>query len=157
MKKIFLQFILLLAFQAMLHSQSETLVNKTWEHAFGAPNDYEWASSILDNAGNLITTGHTTINDTNTELLLLKQDPDGTMLWQQAFQLAQDTKNGGVALAVDASDNIYVAGVTSTSSSLSDFNFLVLKYNSGGTKIWHQTFNGTGGGADVPTGIIANT
>ncbi len=141
----------------MLNAQSETLVNKTWEHSFGAPNDYEWAASMLDNSGNLITTGHTTIDNSNTELLLLKHDPDGAVLWQQAFQLAQNTKNGGVALAVDASDNIYVAGVTSTSGNLNDFNFLVLKYNSGGTKIWHQTFNGTGSGTDVPTGIIANS
>ncbi len=157
MKKFFLIFTLLLASQAMLLSQSETLVNKTWEHFFGAPNDYEWAASILDNAGNLITTGHTTLDATNTELLLIKQEPDGDVLWQQAFQVSQNTKNGGVALAVDASDNIYVAGVTSTSGNLNDFDFLVLKYSSGGTKIWHQTFNGTGSGTDVPTGIIANS
>ncbi|TAK47943.1 MAG: T9SS type A sorting domain-containing protein [Saprospiraceae bacterium] len=157
MKRLLTVFALFVALQATLISQSETLVNKTWEHAFGAPNDYEWASSILDNAGNLITTGHTTLDATNTELLLIKQDPDGNVLWQQAFQAAQNTKNGGVALAVDANDNIYVAGVTSTTGSLNDFNFLVLKYNSSGTKIWHQTFNGTGSGTDVQTGIIANS
>lgn len=156
MNRLLSIFALFLAVQPSLNAQSETLVNKTWEYTFGSPNDYEWAASLLDNTGNLLTTGHTTLDGANTELLLIKQDPDGNVLWQQTFQTAQGTKNGGVSLAVDANDNIYVAGVTSTSSDLDDFNMLILKYNSNGTKIWHQTFNGTGNGADVPTAIIAD-
>ncbi len=147
---------LLMLICTWLNAQTETLVNKTWEYSFGVPNDYEWAASALDNNGNLITAGHTALDATNTELILNKQDADGNVLWQEEFKIGDDTKNGGVALAIDANNNIYVAGVTSTSGDTEDFDFLILKYDSTGTKLWHQTFDGPGSGMDVPTGIISD-
>src|SRR5690606_17778256 len=137
-------------------AQSETLINKTWDVTFGAPNDFEWVASVIDNGGNLITTGHLTINGTNTELLLTKHAPDGSLLWQKEFQPSSNTKNSGVVLDVDANDNIYVGGVTSASTNIDDFDFLILKFNSSGTEIWNKTFDGSGNGIDIPTAIIAD-
>lgn len=151
-------FFILVSFLAFLggaHSQSEILVNKVWDKAFGAPGEYEWATSILDNMGNLIITGHTTVDQNNIKLILVKQSSDGAILWQEDYQLSENTKNGGVALAIDEYNDIIVGGVTSSSGNTADFDFLILKYGSEGEIIWDQAFDGAGNGVDVPIAIVA--
>ena len=133
------------------------LVNKVWENTLGGPYNYAWGNSILDNSGNLLTTGHTTIDSLNTELIVAKLNPQGTILWQSTFQVNSNSKNGGVVLTADSNNNIYIGGVYSTSDDISDFDFLIVKYNSTGTKLWHKVYDGTGSGMDVPTSIIATS
>ena len=149
-------FIVLLTSSFTLTAQqsSQTLVNKIWESTFGQPNEYDWSASTIDNFGDLISTGHSSIDGLNSQLLLVKQDPDGATMWANNFQFTPNTKNYGTAISSDNLGNIFVAGVTNENDLESKNDFIVLKYSSSGSESWHTKINGSGDGSDIPTKII---
>jgi uncharacterized delta-60 repeat protein len=51
----------------------------------------------------------------------------------------------------DGSNNIYIAGATTNGNG--DYDILVAKYNSSGTQLWLQQYNGAGNANDMATGL----
>ncbi|MFT5265834.1 MAG: hypothetical protein ACI81Y_002745 [Glaciecola sp.] len=155
MKRLTFSIILLTVLTGTtLFSQSQTLINKVWEESFGQPDEYNWAASTIDQNGNLITVGHSTISSTSTKLLLKKQDEQGVSLWESQFETATNTKNYGTAIAIDNSGNIFVTGVNNIDGSVGKNDFLLLKYDSNGNALWNKTIDGSGQGDDIPVDII---
>lgn len=155
LRKAFLSFMALFCVFTLFSQQ--VLVNKEWEQSFGSPSNIDWSSSVLDGGGNIVTTGNSVVSSTNVALLLTKQNPDGTILWQKQFSIANDSKNYGVALTTDAANNIYVVGTCYISDANGKYNMLMIKYNSAGTKLWHKTYNGTGNDDDSAVSVICNS
>lgn len=61
------------------------------------------------------------------------------------------THVGGMVL--DASGNILVTG-SAYNGSTNGHDLYVVKYNSSGTKLWHQTYNGAGNGTDLGSAVV---
>jgi len=155
MKQLTLSIIILnVLISTTMFSQSQTLVNKVWEKSFGQPNEYDWAASTVDNNGDLITVGHSTINQNSTELTIEKRQPSGTVIWESNFEATPNTKNYGTAIASDNSGNIYISGVNNVDGSLGKNDFLLLKYDSNGNVLWDKLIDGSGQGDDIPVDII---
>ena len=132
---------------------NSTLAAKLWEHTTGTPDTIDWSSSALDGSGNLIVVGNTMVTTNNTDMLITKYATDGTVLWQVQYDHTNNNRDYGVAVAIDASDDIYVAG-TSIVSSGNGYDWVIQKYDDGGTLVWEEQYNGPGSSYDVPTDMV---
>ncbi|MEP7128662.1 MAG: hypothetical protein ABI729_07335, partial [Chitinophagales bacterium] len=156
---IFSRGIVLLCILLLNYSRSvaqfnnSTLVSKLWEHTTGTPDTIDWSSSILDGSGNLIVVGNTMVTTNNTDMLITKYASDGTVIWQVQYNNTNNNRDYGVAVAADASNNIYVAG-TSITSSGNGYDWVIQKYDINGSLIWQAIYNGPGSSYDVPTDMV---
>ena len=145
-------FSLLLVLLTTLTAISQVALNREWQTFFGDPESDQWAQTIMDGDGNIYTTGNTRVSDSETAILTTKMDCDGVTVWENEFTHPGGTaKSYGVALALDQSGNLYVAGTGKLASS-GNYDLLVVKYSSSGSQSWQYAFNG--GGDDIGTGIV---
>ena len=136
---------------------------RQWTKQLGTSNN-EYASAIAtDSSDNIYVTGMTwggldgstkpsycmgsgTVKAFNecTDIFLVKYNSSGTKQWVKQLEGSSKSFDNAQGLAVDSSDNIYVAGFTNggldgnTSSGKHDI--LLVKYNSSGSKQWLQQF-----------------
>ncbi len=125
--------------------------NEVWVREFDETDDGtngtdrpRWIA--LDPFGNVIVTGESFINQTGDDIITLKYDPSGNLLWKVR------ATSGLLAsrVATDAAGNIYVAGVTSTVPSGADF--ITIKYDPDGNELWTQI--NPGGFGDAVHGLV---
>ncbi|MFX1364878.1 MAG: SBBP repeat-containing protein [Promethearchaeota archaeon] len=102
-----------------------------WDQCYGI---------ALDSAGNIYLAGDKYGGGSfGYDMYLVKYNSSGNFQWERIW--------GGIgyesakAIAVDNSDNIYLAGVTTTFSEAKD-DICLVKYNSSGTQIWNATWGG---------------
>ena len=136
---------------------------RQWTKLLGT-NNHEYATSIAtDSSGNIYVTGITwggldgstkpsycmgygTVKASKecTDIFLVKYNSSGTKQWVKQLEGSSKSYDKSQGLAVDSSDNIYVAGFTNggldgnTNSGKHDI--LLVKYNSSGSKQWLQQF-----------------
>ena len=129
-----------------------------WSRAFFSTINGTGNAIKVDGAGNVIVTGHFTgtidfgggplVSAGADDIFLVKLNTDGVHQWSQRFGAAGD--DYGLALAIDGSNNVFLAGyfnnivnfggVNYASAGLSDM--FLAKYNSGGTHQWSRRFGG---------------
>jgi len=171
MKHYLLIFCLLLC---SLHIPAQTRLWGTYFGGNGADWDYD-ADIVTDASGNIyfcsgtFSTNAIAFNAQQTTLggwwdaYLVKMDSAGTVIWSTYF--GGTGAEYGFGLAVDDSGNVYMKGITNSTSGIAyngmqntyggglQDDFLV-KYNSGGVMQWSTYFGGAGnefqyGGLDV--------
>jgi len=152
----------------------DAAANLLW--ARGPSGGYNTSGSkiAVDSTGNCYVTG--SFNGTNTfggtnlvsrgssDVLLLKYDPDGNLLWAQ--QAGGSALDGGAGIALDASNNVYLlANIRSTNAAFGSFvfsvigtyicqNMVVAKYDPAGNVIWAKQYGGTS--LDAGTSIVVD-
>jgi hypothetical protein len=116
-----------------------------WDGAAGAAD--EGAALVVDAAGDVIVTGHTTGAGGDTDVLVVKYDgADGTVLWQHVYAGAGMGADAGASVAVDAAGGVAVAGHGVNASGSMDW--FVARYAGDGTPLFEQLVDGGGGGTD---------
>ncbi len=125
-----------------LHSQ--TYVNRDWVQVYGAPDTIEWSASTTDASGEIITVGNTLDTAQHANVLVTKIDWLGMIAWQVQWDGAQSGADYGAAVMTDVNSNIYVATASQYGND-STYDIVLLKYNSSGTLLWEESFDGTGG------------
>jgi hypothetical protein len=133
-------------------TNAQTHVNKEWETISGNPLGLDWTSSITNSSNQLISVGNTSITSQGANILTTKYNADGIIAWQQNFNTSSTKNDYGIALTEDASGNIYVVGTTDNGGS-TNYDVVVLKYNSVGTLQWSNTFNSSFSKNDIGTSI----
>lgn len=116
-----------------------------WNQAFhlDVSGDTYCGALSLDPFGNLLLTGTGWNGISNKyDLYLAKYSPSGVLLWQQSFNGAGQTYDGGTAIVSTSNGDIYVAG--GTMQSAINMDIIVRKYNSNGIIQWSQTWDNTG-------------
>jgi len=122
-----------------------------WEKTYIGPGtSWDEGSMItLDNLGNVYVTGKTVSStSTHEDIITIKYTNDGTELWKKFFNGPGSTTDEGTALAVDKMHSVYVTG-KSYYSSLNGFDIITIKYDSLGTQLWAQNFNGFSNENDI--------
>ncbi|MBI4317996.1 MAG: SBBP repeat-containing protein, partial [Chloroflexi bacterium] len=126
--------------------------------------DYEAAQAVaVDADGNVYVTGTSKVTGLSSgeDAVTVKYDSAASQLWAVAYtglpgSIAADW---GMALAVDGSGNVYVAG-HSTDAPVTGRDYFTVKYNSGGGVIWEKRYNGAGAGIngdDEATALVLDS
>ena len=110
----------------------------------------DWVTAIaIDGSGNVYVTGTSQARDYAFDCLTIKYDASGTEQWLAFYNGPGNNFDGGSAIAVDGSGNVYVAGY-SLGAGINDSDYATVKYDGSGTEQWVARYNGPGSGADVP-------
>jgi uncharacterized delta-60 repeat protein len=109
---------------------------KTWG---GGSGDFGWGVAV-DGSGNIYVTGGTlSFGAGSYDVVLLKFDSSGGLVWQNTW--GDTNEDSGRGVAVDGSGNIYVTGYT-MSFGAGYMDVVLLKFDSGGTLQWQRTWGG---------------
>ncbi|MBP6091576.1 MAG: hypothetical protein KA521_10000, partial [Crocinitomicaceae bacterium] len=79
----------------------QTYINREWENATGTVGYIHKTSSILDNFQNLIVATNTINGAGNSDILVTKYNPYGSVLWQQTFNGTGNGNDYAIQLAVN--------------------------------------------------------
>jgi len=116
-------------------------------------NSKDDASAIaVDEPGNIYVTGTSYNNFTNYDYATLKYYPDGDTAWVRRYSSMGYSEDWATDLAVDAYGNVYVTG--KSYDSLTNFDYLIIKYDSLGNELWVKKYNGPGNSEDEATAIV---
>jgi hypothetical protein len=123
-------------FIAKFNSNGVLQWQRTLETASSPLYDVENLSLAISTGGDVYFTGF----GASSRLLIAKYNTDGVFQWQRT--LGTSNANEGYAIAVDSSDNAYVAGATD-SQGAGGYDGVIAKYNSSGTLQWQRVLGNT--------------
>jgi len=134
--------------QEMPRTSSVLYWNSTWGGDF---ND-ESQSIAFDSQGYIYTLGTYYTSSTDQDLILSKFAPDGTLLWNNTWGKTIDDEEG-FDIVIDSQDAIYVAGRSDPSSN---FQALIIKFDTSGNDIWNRTWGGSSSEGAFGIGVDGN-
>jgi hypothetical protein len=105
-----------------------------------ADEDDEVRAMAVDNGGNVIVTGGTTNTGTGVDYTTIKYSPAGETLWVRRYDGTASGVDWACAVAVDASDNVYVTG--SSQDTATDMDYVTVKYDASGNQQWVARYDG---------------
>jgi hypothetical protein len=112
--------------------------SQQWSKTFDNGNDDEAISVKTDGSGNIYVTGWSF--GSGKDIATIKYDPSGSQIWFNRYL------NSGwdipYAMATDGSGNVYVTGESFAGQT--QFDFITIRYNSGGNQNWVKKYNGPG-------------
>jgi hypothetical protein len=110
-----------------------------WNRTWGNSGHDAGLGIASDNLNNIYITGYTSCyEDGFHDVCLLKYDSSGNLLWNETWGGSEN--DGGIGVAVDNSDNLYVSGYTDRNGFSCDI--FLQKYYSNGTLLWNETWGG---------------
>lgn len=119
-------------------------------------NQYPVKPMASDSSGNTYITGFANITSgsgSHQEMLTVKFDADGHLLWKAWLGDATHPAQG-VAIAVDAANNVYALGSMATQGG--GLEFATAKYNTNGVRQWVDYFFRTDNGQNIPAKIAVS-
>ncbi len=111
--------------------------NRTWDGGISDRGN----SIVLDSSHNIYIAGTTYSSEVGGyDVCLLKFDNSGLLQWNKTWGGSKD--DYGETIILDLSNNIYLAGVT-TSFGEGENDIFLLKYDSSGVLQWNKTWGGS--------------
>ena len=115
--------------------------NLQWQKRTSGGTEDIGHSIKLDSSGNIYIVGQTRTNATYHDILVIKLDSSGSVIWDRAITSASNNSDVGEGVAIDSSGNVYVTGKINDGGAIKLF---VAKFNSSGTIQWQRTLSGNG-------------
>jgi len=134
-------------------------VEEAWVQRYNGPGGAEDTAhkAVIDSAGNVIVAGNTDNRIIGRDILVIKYTSTGIPLWTNRYNgpaNAHDSVYYPCSIAVDASDNVVVAGYSTGLGTGKDY--LTIKYSSAGVPLWTNCYNGPGNDDDRVCGIAVD-
>ena len=111
-----------------------------------ANKDDNVSGLVIDSAGNSYITGNTATTSSGKDIVVVKFDTAGKLLWSKQYNGPDNKYDAGTHLAIDPWGNIIVIGVSNGTATNDDY--VTIKYDSAGVQQWVKRYNGTGNGKD---------
>ena len=122
--------------------------NLLWiAHYYGV----EGRAIAVDDLGNSYVTGITATNG-DYGCATIKYNANGDQQWAAVFNGPANGQEGGLALALDAAGNVYVAGYSD--SGANHYDFLTIKYDANGNQLWAARYDGPAHGDDFAYALV---
>jgi alpha-tubulin suppressor-like RCC1 family protein len=123
-------------------------LDMAWGKVYDGPSfqDDRGLGVASDAAGNSYVTGQTK-NGATWNLLLLKYDPAGNLLWSRSYDRGGDEI--GRSIACDRNGDLYISGTTGALG-----RHLLLKYNAAGELLWDRSWDR--GGQEGGWGVVTD-
>ncbi len=128
-----------------IHSSGSNSATIQWTRLWGLRGGIGGLGVAVDSFGNVYNIGHRGgyyVVDSINENFLAKYDSSGVQQWNRTWGGGYLDEKGGVA--VDSSDNVYVAGNTYGMSGFEGHDMILMKYDSSGEPQWNRTWGGDG-------------
>ena len=113
-----------------------------WQYTLGDSYAQGGNEVSVDGSGNVYVIGYTAIGNWPSyqmRFLVAKYNTDGDLQWQKVLYGSSD--EGGKAIALDSSGNIYITGYSKSTGAGEDM--IVAKYNSSGSVEWQRKLSGS--------------
>ena len=141
-KKYNLLGLLLVLICSSSFAQITPLTVEEWVVTHSLQDSTDHVPTAIDLNGNLYITGYAYSSSTGQDIVTVKIDPNGNVLWSQTYNGTGNSFDKAVGLLADTLGNVYVAG-TSVGTSLTN-DFVLLKYDSSGVQQFVSYYdNGT--------------
>jgi uncharacterized delta-60 repeat protein len=127
-----------------------------WEARYLRPGDFLEKPPVLalSPAGNIFVAGQTLGASGSLDFLTISHDNFGSVQWAVTYNGPhQRSSDEAVALAVDATGNVYVTGWSTTTNSSTDY--LTVKYDAAGVVQWTARYD-AGNNLDEPAAIAVD-
>lgn len=127
--------------------------NAVWTSRYNGPsNSFDISNSIaVDTQRNVFVTGYSNDNASYEDYLTIKYNSSGAEQWTQRYNGAGGDFDIAVKVKVDPKGNSYVTGYSYDFGT--EENFVTLKYNPDGVRLWEQIFNNDVNGSDIATNL----
>jgi len=135
--------------------------NLNWERLWNGSgfSDDQGADMVADSVGYTYSCGTTYTNEyaTGNDFKVVKTNPDGIIEWDYIYKGLQEiSKDEARFIAIDDLGNVYVTGITDSTSAFQNSDIYTIKLSPSGNPIWEQIYQGPAGGKDVPGGIVVD-
>jgi hypothetical protein len=110
-------------------------------------------SIVTDGAGNTYVTGLSDSMGTG-DIITIKYNSAGTQVWAKKYNGPDNRHDEGIMIAIDASGNVYVTGISGTITAGSDI--VTIKYDSDGTELWVARYDGPASTTETPSAITVD-
>lgn len=125
-------------------------VDTAWVKRFdGSANLADEAYDLaLDQSGNIYVTGYSTSSGSGQDFTTIKYNSLGDTLWVRKYNGSGNGSDVALALALDDSGNVYVAGYSLENGINLDFDYTTIKYDSLGETLWVRHYDGPANAGD---------
>lgn len=149
-KKIILFILFLLPFL------QTSLIYSQWVSRYNGPGNGtdEAFAVVTDAAGNVYITGSSMGSGSNLDYATVKYNSAGVQQWASRYNGPGNFIDISNSVAVDASGNVYVTGISTGTTSFTDY--ATVKYNSSGVEQWAARYNGPANGTDEAFSVVVD-
>lgn len=117
-----------------------------WVKRFNGPRDLydEGLAVAVDESANVYATGRTAgvTEGSDYDYATVKYDANGNEQWAAFYNGPGNSLDIALALAVDASNNVYVTGQSAAEPQQANNDFATIKYDANGNEVWVSRHNG---------------
>ncbi|MEO8514154.1 MAG: SBBP repeat-containing protein [Ignavibacteria bacterium] len=111
-----------------------------WSARYEGSGTDEGAALTVDGQGSVIVTGYSTTAATGEDYTTIKYNNAGVQQWLKKYNRTSASEDIPVGIVSDNTGNIYVTGYCSGFNTAS-YDYVTIKYNSGGDQQWAKVFN----------------
>lgn len=147
-----LKFLAILGFiQLSFLMKAQVVPNIDWVQHYVFRDSVDNNSSAIDADNNVYVTGYG-FNNFDKDLIVLKYDSLGNLLWSDVYDNGGDDE--GVGIKVDASGNVYVAATSYDGTS--GLDIVTRVYDASGSLLMHDRYDAGSNATDVAADIEIN-
>jgi uncharacterized delta-60 repeat protein len=124
-------------------------VREAWVRRYNGPGNSTDAAigCAVDSQGNLYVTGYSTGAGTGLDIVTMKYDPNGNLLWIARYNGPVNDDDRPYALRVDSQGNVYITGYSTGATT--GWDYITIKYDANGNQLWVARYNGMGNRSDA--------